>query len=90
MDEFTDEIKSLVIARLLAESGRGRAIRERARLSVREMADFIGVDAATLSRWERGRTKPHCAAAIRWAEACWTLAGSEGPPEKPISSVEAG
>lgn len=53
-------------ARSLARSGEARRIRERARLTVREVAKGIGVDPATVSRWERGMTVPRGDQAARW------------------------
>jgi transcriptional regulator with XRE-family HTH domain len=64
------DIAALVQARRLARDGSGRALRERAELSVREMAHDIGVDVATLSRWERGECRPRRDAAVRWVTAC--------------------
>jgi transcriptional regulator with XRE-family HTH domain len=55
---------------LLGPTGRGRDLRERAGLSVRELATLLGVDAATLCRWERGQTRPRGPAASRWVAAC--------------------
>jgi DNA-binding XRE family transcriptional regulator len=65
-----DEIALLVRGRTLGRSGRGRAIREQAGLSLRELARIVQVDAATLSRWERGDVRPRQAGAARWLTAC--------------------
>ncbi len=65
-----DQLTALMIARRLSEEGTGRLIRERARLSIGELALVVGVDASTLSRWERGRTRPGGEAAVRWVESC--------------------
>jgi transcriptional regulator with XRE-family HTH domain len=48
-------------------------VREAAGLSVRELAAEIGVEAATLSRWETGRCRPRRPAALRWAAAVEAL-----------------
>lgn len=64
---------SLVLARSLGRNGTGRTTRIRADLSVRELAQIVGVDVATLSRWERGEARPRPRAAARWVEACDTI-----------------
>ena len=65
-----NEIASLVRGRTLGRSGRGRALRERAGISLRELAEIVEVDAATLCRWERGDVRPRRSGAARWVEAC--------------------
>jgi transcriptional regulator with XRE-family HTH domain len=65
-----NEITLLIRGRALGRSGRGRAIREEAGLSLRELARIVKVDAATLSRWERGDVRPHRSGATRWVHAC--------------------
>jgi transcriptional regulator with XRE-family HTH domain len=64
------ELQQLVRGRRLAREGRGRFLREAAGLSLRELAAAIGVDVATLSRWEHGSSRPRTRAAMRWVEAC--------------------
>jgi transcriptional regulator with XRE-family HTH domain len=54
----------------MVRDGRGRVVREHAGLSLRDLVHAVGVDAATLSRWETGRSMPRRAAAVRWVEAC--------------------
>jgi hypothetical protein len=65
-----EEITLLIRGRTLGRTGRGRAIREQAGLSLRELARIVQVDAATLSRWERGDVRPRQAGAARWLTAC--------------------
>jgi transcriptional regulator with XRE-family HTH domain len=65
-----NEIALLIRGRTLGRTGRGRAIREEAGLSLRELAQIVEVDAATLSRWERGDVRPRQAGAARWLNAC--------------------
>jgi len=57
----------LTEARNLATSGRAGAIRERAGLSLREIADGCGASPTTVYRWERGERQPRGRPAIRWA-----------------------
>ena len=65
----TDVLKATIRGRQLATDGRGRLLRERAGLSLREAARLAGVHPSTLTRWERGLTKPvRGGAAVRWAK----------------------
>jgi transcriptional regulator with XRE-family HTH domain len=66
-------------ARELGPSGRGRRAREMARLSLSEVAVAIGVDAATLCRWERGLVRPRRAAALRWLSVVDDLQSADIP-----------
>jgi transcriptional regulator with XRE-family HTH domain len=61
-------------ARHLGTDGRGRQVREAARLSLADLAAVIGVDAGTLCRWERDRARPRRDAALRWLRAIDALA----------------
>ena len=61
------ELVLLTRARRDAASGRGRALREEAHLSLREVAVSLGVTATTLWRWEAGDRVPRGAAAVAWA-----------------------
>ncbi|HKH88624.1 MAG TPA: helix-turn-helix transcriptional regulator [Acidimicrobiales bacterium] len=64
------DVSLLIRGRRLADDGRGRRLRERAGLSVSELAHALGVDVGTLSRWETGKAKPRPESALRWASAC--------------------
>jgi DNA-binding transcriptional regulator YiaG len=68
-----DDVEKISRARSLAASGEGRSKREGVSVTMRELASAIGVDAATLSRWETGTTAPRGPAAIRWLDALETL-----------------
>ncbi|MET0417289.1 MAG: helix-turn-helix transcriptional regulator [Actinoplanes sp.] len=61
-----EQLVLLGIAARRAEDGSGRRIRESAHLSLRLVAQNIGVAEATVSRWEKGNRKPRGEAAIRW------------------------
>jgi transcriptional regulator with XRE-family HTH domain len=65
-------------ARQLAESGRARRIRVKARLSLRELGAAVGVGPNTVLRWERGDRVPRGDAALRYGEVLEQLAG-DGP-----------
>jgi len=56
-------------ARQALASGRGRKMRERAKLSTRELAGMVGVDQSTIARWERGETVPSAEDALAWSTA---------------------
>jgi transcriptional regulator with XRE-family HTH domain len=66
-----------------------KALRERAGLSQQELADRIGVDQASVSRWENGRGEPGVSIAGELADALGvdvhTLAHppTPKPPESP-------
>jgi transcriptional regulator with XRE-family HTH domain len=57
----------LARARTLATSGAGLRQRTSAGLSLREVAQAVGVSPSTLWRWERGERAPRGKAAIAWA-----------------------
>lgn len=45
-------------ARKLARSGRARAIRQEAGITLGEVADRVGVTVSTICKWEAGQRKP--------------------------------
>ena len=53
--------------------GTGARLRESARVSRQELADAIGVDPATLARWESGAKSPHQRNALAWLNALEAL-----------------
>lgn len=63
----TQTLQALARIRAMAESGEARARRERARLSLTEMANAIGAGVPTLARWELGDRRPRdVEIALRW------------------------
>jgi transcriptional regulator with XRE-family HTH domain len=60
----------------LGRDGRGRELREQANLSLRDVAELVGVHISSISRWERGDGRPSRAAAIRWALVCTEIAAA--------------
>lgn len=62
----SQEILWLSAARTHAETGSGRTIRLRAKLSMAEVAMAVGVAEPTIWRWEGGKSRPRGKAAIRW------------------------
>jgi len=78
----TPKLAQLQRARTLGPDGQGPRIREEARLSLSELAQVIGVDAATLCRWELGLVRPRRDAALRWLRAIDALqSGTDAEPD---------
>ena len=71
----TRELVAVAKARRLANTGDAKRIRERASVSIREMADAVGAAPTTLWRWENGERRPTGAAAAAWADALSLLDG---------------
>lgn len=71
------DILRLSAARAHAADGTGRAIRQRHRLTVLEVAEAISVGVPLLSRWERGERRPRGEGALRWVELLDELERSE-------------
>jgi DNA-binding transcriptional regulator YiaG len=63
----------LSAARQLPASGRGREIRERAKLRLAEVARFIGVTHVTPVRWKLGQRRPRGDKAMLRADLLNTL-----------------
>lgn len=57
-----------MVGRQAARSGEGRRLRVSLDLSLRDGAKRIGVDASTLSRWERGLSRPRSNQALRYGD----------------------
>jgi transcriptional regulator with XRE-family HTH domain len=70
-----NKLKNLTRIRQEAKSGRARMRRQNAGLSLRDLAAALGVDPATLWRWETGRSIPRATAALQWAEALQEVDG---------------
>jgi transcriptional regulator with XRE-family HTH domain len=68
-----DELLRVTRARELA--GVGRLVRERAGLTLGEVAHVVGCSPSTVIRWERGETRPAGARAVRYAELIEGLLG---------------
>lgn len=64
-DRQVVHLQRIARARDLVASGRLTAIRERSRLSKAEVARAVGVDPATVSRWEAGTRQPGEAQALK-------------------------
>jgi transcriptional regulator with XRE-family HTH domain len=68
------DLAKVSLGRRLCLDGGGRRLRTQGRVSLRELAGAIGVDPATLWRWENGTAAPRAAAAVRWVDALRDLA----------------
>jgi transcriptional regulator with XRE-family HTH domain len=74
MDHDTfEQLVLLTEARDAAKSGRGRRIRELARVTQQELGTAVGVDGSAISRWECGTRRPSGEAALLYAKALKTL-----------------
>jgi DNA-binding transcriptional regulator YiaG len=58
----------LVRVRDLCQTGRAKAIRLAAQVSLDEMATDVGVTPGAVHRWESGSRRPHGEAALRYLE----------------------
>lgn len=63
-----DDAAALRQIREVAANGYARTVRLHAGLSLREVADAIGVDPSTVHRWEHGDRRPRGAPALRYGE----------------------
>ena len=64
-----DTLEATIRGRRLANGSKGRNLRVRVGLSLREAARLAGVSPSPLTRWERGLSKPvRGGAAARWAQ----------------------
>jgi DNA-binding transcriptional regulator YiaG len=70
-----DRLEAMLTIRRLQDSGQARRIREQAGVSVALLARAIGVQEATVWRWETGRSRPREGAALRWLAALERMAG---------------
>lgn len=62
-----DKLALVANVRRACLAGNGRELRRAAGVSVGEAAAALGVDTATLSRWERGRQMPRAQRALDYA-----------------------
>jgi transcriptional regulator with XRE-family HTH domain len=78
-------IDDLIAVRALARAGTARSLRLEGVLSLREVADVVGVDPSTIHRWEDGESTPRMAHALRWLDLLRdierALASVGGDPE---------
>lgn len=63
------DLAALSWMRRMLDDGGARKIRVEARISLIELASYVGVDAATIIRWENGDRVPRSQSARRYAAA---------------------
>lgn len=68
---------SLVAARRYARTGTGKAIRERAGLSMSAVGRAAGVSGQTIKNWEAGINRPTGVSGALWAQCLDALAAQE-------------
>lgn len=68
---------SLVAARRYAKNGTGKAIRERAGLSMSAVGRATGVTGQTVKNWESGANQPTGVSGTLWAQFLDALAAQE-------------
>ena len=61
-------VRRLARAVAMSTSGEGRQLREQCGLALGPLASVVQTSVATLSRWERGLSRPSGPAAVRWAQ----------------------
>lgn len=78
---MTDDQRDMLLLAAIryARGGRGRLIREQAKVPQQEMADRVGVTTSCLWRWENGKRRPREDAAIRWAQQLMRLELADAP-----------
>jgi DNA-binding transcriptional regulator YiaG len=73
MASTTEQAVTLALLRRLVADGTAKQLRERARLSLADVARAVGADASSVLMWERGRQQ-RAPAALRYAELIAALA----------------
>lgn len=74
----TSDALLLSEARRALRDGSAREIRERAKLTQREVAESVGVSADAVTRWEQGSRSPRGTAALRYARLLAQLREVQG------------
>lgn len=64
-----ENLRRITAVRMAAASGEARAKRRELRLTLKEVAEAVGVGVSTVHGWEHGRSVPRGANALRWATA---------------------
>jgi transcriptional regulator with XRE-family HTH domain len=73
------DLKSVRLARIraLCKSGYAHQIRIKAGVSLKEIADDVGVTESAISYWENGLRAPRTASALKYAEVLAGLSGGQ-------------
>jgi DNA-binding transcriptional regulator YiaG len=78
MTANTSRVLKLARARRLSTTGEARQVRLAQGLSLRDVAEAVGVGVTTLWRWEQARNSPHGEAALRWVDLLDQLSAAGG------------
>ena len=70
-------LRKVTAIRREATAGRMRERRKSAGAGVSELASVVGVTTATMSRWERGITRPTAEHAERWESVLVAIEGGD-------------
>jgi transcriptional regulator with XRE-family HTH domain len=76
------DLLKITAARSAASSGAARGLRVGAGLSLREVADDLGVSVSTVFRWENGERRPSGELAERYGELLAALADRHKPKRR--------
>jgi transcriptional regulator with XRE-family HTH domain len=94
MNPLLERAQLIAAAREWASSGAARIVRQAAGMSVREMAELVGVSPHTIGRWENRITRPRGNPGARYGDVLrtlmdpnWHLARREHGPERDRAAV---
>ncbi|MFF3897928.1 helix-turn-helix domain-containing protein [Streptomyces sp. NPDC001812] len=75
MSAMTSDLDLAEVSRVRVSARKGEARTRRIQhcISLREMAESLGVKPSTLSRWERGEATPRPDDAVRWGAVLASL-----------------
>lgn len=78
-------MERLAEARALVASGEARLIRQKARLSLTDVAGAIGADYSSVGRWERGERVPRGPVALKYAQLLTRLQSQQAERKTPAA-----
>jgi transcriptional regulator with XRE-family HTH domain len=83
-------LMQLARIRRMQQNGEAQRIRERAGITVRALARELGINEATLARWELRSHRPREAVALRWLAALDALAELDDDDDQEVALAAAG
>lgn len=78
LDGLLERAQAIATARRLPSPARRRAIRRRAGVNLRDVAEVLGTTAMSVSRWERGICEPSIEMAAAYREVLDALEEAAG------------